>query len=407
MSHSLSQPYAVIASHLSWLSRQPQHVIIAIGIAIAAVATTLTSPPVARLLSVPVFIALAITDIRTRRIRNWVWPPLYAFGITILCLELATLWPLTGSYAVWIGMQLGIGFGLIVPLFYLLWKYRGFGGADFKVVVAAVCIFPLFTPITVAGIQFPLYSQLIISPPLAIVFNGCIGGVYPLWLALRNLANNRISTTMFVTRMMPVEDIDSAHGLIPTTDKLSTRGADIDTIRMYLRWRGLTLSELRAHPNLARDPTTIIETGSPLDGRSQSPLDESEYGTTDFSVATDNVTPPSEATTDTTDTNPTSSTDRCDTEDAIDPQKSSEPPAVDIDSDDGWGVEAFYADMSHPLYRTSREELRTALEMIADPHTDTIQVQVGLPFLVFVAIGICITLIVGNPMNTFMAFVAG
>ena len=154
MSHQTATYRDLITTRLSWLTYPPQHILVAI--ALAAVTTVLGSPELARWLAVPVFLALAITDIRTRRIQNWIWPPMYAFGLTILGIEVAIRWPLSDLYMLWIGIQLGIGFGIIVPLFYLFWKVLGFGGADFKAVLAVACVFPLLSPITVGQIQFPL-----------------------------------------------------------------------------------------------------------------------------------------------------------------------------------------------------------------------------------------------------------
>jgi preflagellin peptidase FlaK len=319
--------------------------VVAIGPVVAPVGDVL------RLVAVPVFGWAAWRDVRTRRVPNETWRPLVAIGVVLFA---ADAWNAAAAGGVtWSRFVLhaGMAVGFVVPLAYLFWRIGGFGGADVKAVM-------------VLALLFPTYPTYLIGPPLSGVLPGSMpvletrigvfsftiltnavlaGAVYPVSVAVRNALAGRISWVMFVGRPIPVERIPDTYGrLLERPDGLTRRGLDLDALRMYLRWRKLTLAELRADPEQHRDPASLpAEPGDPTDGNVRTD------GGTDYR-----------------------------------------------EFEDTWGAEAFLDDIEGSAYGTRPDELRGGVTVLTE--NDVVWVSPGLPFVVPLFLGLITALTVGD-----------
>jgi preflagellin peptidase FlaK len=185
-----------------------------------------------------------------------------------------------------------------------------------------------------------------------------VGLAYPLVLAVRNHLRGHRSLVMFVGKSIPVEALATAYGsLLETPEGFTRTGLDVDALRMYLRWRGLTLTELRADPERYRDPASIPpagERGDPGDGAVADGPPIADGGT-----VADDATDASTAT-----------------------------PA------DPWGAAAFLADIEGDAYGTTPEKLRDGLEVVA--HEETVWLTPGMPFIVPMFVGLVVALVYGD-----------
>jgi len=111
-----------------------------------------TLPDLLRLLAVPVFAWAALRDVRTRRLPNRIWPPLYAFGAVLLVWEGAALWPLAGFEGMRFAVRAAISVLFVAPLGYAFWYLGAFGGADAKALIALALLFPTFPEYARVGI---------------------------------------------------------------------------------------------------------------------------------------------------------------------------------------------------------------------------------------------------------------
>jgi len=248
-----------------------------------------TLPDLLRLIVVPVFAWAALRDVRTRRLPNRMWPPLYAFGVLLLLWEVAVIWPFAGFEGRLFLVQAAISVLFVAPLGYAFWYLGAFGGADAKALIALALLFPTFPAYEVAGAVFPLVETQIGVFSLTILTNTVLLGLaYPLGLAALNLGRGEFSVNAFFARPVSTESLSDRHGRLFEDDTGETRnGLDLDALRMYLRWRGLTLDQLRTEPDRLRDPASVDETFDPTDGGTHvgprtdggAEIDHGAYGT--------------------------------------------------------------------------------------------------------------------------------
>ncbi|MFD1569479.1 prepilin peptidase [Halorubrum laminariae] len=313
-----------------------------------------TLPDALRLLVVPVFAWAALRDVRTRRLPNRLWPPLYLFGALLLVWEVVALWPLAGVEGRLFFVRVAISLLFVAPLGYAFWYLGAFGGADAKALIALAIVFPTFPAYEVAGATLPIVDTQLGVFSLTILTNTVlIGLAYPLGLAVVNLVRGHVAPTMFLARSVSVDSLPDRHGRLFENDEGTTRnGLDLDALRMYLRWRGLTLSDLRADPDHLRDPDSVDETFDPTDG-----------GT--------HVGPR-------TDGGVTGSADGA---------------AV---HDDPWAAERFLDEIDHGAYGTDADTLRGGLAAVA--REDRVLVSPGMPFVVPMAVGLGVSLTYGDAL---------
>lgn len=299
-----------------------------------------------RLFILPVFAWAAWEDHKTRRIPRRIWKPLLGFGILLL------LWD--GWYA-YTGTQFEfyrfllkttISIGVLVPLSYAFYWFGGFGGADAKAFIVIAVFFPSFPTYTIGSYVLPITRPEFPVFSLTIVLNAVlVGALYPLGLFLHNALAGRFSRLMLVGRPVHWTDLDTSHGkLLESTAGTDLGGLDLDALRMYLRWRGVTLRELRENPHNYRDPQSIpATTNPPTDGAvTHSVPMRSDGGT----------------------------------------------------FDDPWGAQRFLDDIDHSAYGTSPDQLRAGLDVVTTQ--STIWISPGIPFIIPVFVGLLVAFTYGD-----------
>ena len=313
----------------------------------------MTLPDLLRLLAVPVFAWAAWEDVETRRIPGWIWYPLLGLGLLLLAWDFLALPADPLSQRLFL-VRVAVSVALLGVLGFGFWYFGALGGADAKAFLTLGVLYPVFPAYDVAGIRFPLLDP----PPLG-VFSLTIltdavllGLVVPLVLFARNATEGRTSLVSFVGRPTPVSDLLATPGrLLETPDGVTRSGLDLDALRMYLRWRGVALADLRAHPDELRRPATLPADPNP---------------------PTDGVVDPE-----------------------ADPDPRGSLPAATFGgpTDDPWGAEAFLDDVGG-AYGTTPEQLRDGLDVVVD--RDSVLVSPGLPFLVPVLAGLLVALVFGD-----------
>ncbi|MDV7350849.1 A24 family peptidase [Halorubrum distributum] len=323
-----------------------------------------TLPDLLRLIVVPVFAWAAIRDVRTRRLPNRLWPPLYLFGALLLVWEIVTIWPLGGFVEMRFLVRVAISLLFVAPLGYAFWYLGAFGGADAKAMIALALVFPTFPAYEVAGIAFPVVDTQLGVFSLTILTNAVLLGLaYPIGLAVRNLVRGEVSSSMFLARPVATDSLPDRHGrLFEDPDGPTRGGVDLDALRMYLRWRGLALADLRAAPDDLRDPDSVGETFDPTDG-----------GT--------HVGP------------------RTDGGRAVDAEADGDVESTadaGRDFDDPWAAERFLDDIDHGAYGTDAATLRDGLDVVA--REDRVLVSPGMPFVVPMTLGLVASLTFGDAL---------
>lgn len=294
-----------------------------------------TIPDLVRLIAVPVLGWAAYRDVRTRRVPNELWGPLALFGALLLVLEglrmrsdpIGSLW----------SIRVALSLGLVVPLSYGFWYLGGFGGADAKAFMVLAVLLPTYPAYQVDSLVLPVVSTDLGVFSLTILTNTVLVALgYPLALAVRNAVAGEWSWAMALGRPTAVDRVPSLHGsLLETPQGLTRDGLDLDALRMYLRWRGISLQDLRADPTL-RDPATLPdEPNDPTDG----------------AVAADG-------------------------------------------SGDPWGAEAFLDDIDHHAYGTTPQHLRDGLDVLVK--RDRVWITPGIPFIVPTFVGLLVALTIGD-----------
>jgi len=313
-----------------------------------------TLPDALRLFVVPVFAWAALRDVRTRRLPNRLWPPLYAFGALLLAWEIATRWPLTGFEGVRFAVRVAISLLFVAPLGYAFWYLGAFGGADAKALIAIAILFPTFPEYAVAGLILPLVDTQFGVFSLTVLTNTVLLGLaYPVGLGGINLLRGERSATMFFARPVATDSLPDRHGRLFEDDAGSTRnGLDLDALRMYLRWRGATLADLRENPDRFRDPDSVGETHDPTDGGTH--VGPRTDGGAVTGVDGESVTA------------------------------------------DPWAAERFLEEIDHGAYGTDAETLRGGLAVVA--RKDRVLVSPGMPFVVPMAVGLVVSLTYGDAL---------
>ncbi|THE65385.1 A24 family peptidase [Salinadaptatus halalkaliphilus] len=330
-----------------------------------------TTPDLLRLLVLPVFAWVAVRDIKTRRVSSEVWIPLAVLAGVLLVWDGWLAWEAGGT--VWTHefvLPAAISVGFVVPIAYLFWWFGGFGGADAKALLVLAVLFPTIPQYTLGEVSLPLATPAIGAFSFTILVNAVLVGVLvPVALAIRNGAAGRFGAVMFVGWPIAWDRVPEAHGrLLETPAGISRGGLDLDALRMYLRWRGLTLAAVRDDPATYRDPATVpAEPNPPTDG----------------AVTAD---PRSDG------GSPLEATPGPDSRSEGDADRDSRPDPGTFD--DPWGAEAFLEDIDHSAYGTTAEELRDGLDVLAD--AETVWISPGTPFLVPIFVGLVIAFTYGD-----------
>ncbi|GAA0296463.1 A24 family peptidase [Halarchaeum salinum] len=330
-----------------------------------------TVPDLLRLLAVPAFAYGAYRDIETRRVPDLLWPPLLVLGVVCLAIEgwnalhapnAFTLRAFALRTVVSLLIVGGLGvFFYVVPV--------GFGGADAKALVTISVLLPTYPTYYFDGFVLPHVPTTIRVFALTVLTNALILGMaYPLYLLCSNAARGEVASVMAVGKRVPVERLPVEHGSL-LEDREGTHftgGLDLDALRMYCRWRGVTLADLRDDPEL-RDPATLpAEPNDPTDGM---------VTKGDGDVRTDGGT--------------TTSAD-----DTIDTGRASVDTDREGNHDDPWGAAAFLDDIEGSAYGTSPASLREGLDVVTE--REAVWITPGTPFFVTLCLGLIVAFTYGD-----------
>jgi len=327
--------------------------------------TVLGSPPadLLRLVAVPVFGWAAYRDVRTRRVPNRVWLPLVLLGVALLLWDVQTVAtgaaPGGDAARELFFLRVALSLGMVAPLGYLFYWFGGFGGADAKALIVLAVFFPTFPTYYLPTAALPLTQTTVGVFSLTILTNTVVvGAAYPLAVAVKNAATGHVGRAMFLGKPVPAGEVDEEYGsLLQTSEGFTRRGLDLDALRMYLRWRGCSLAEVRADPDAHRDPASLpADPNPPGDGAvTDDPGAEGGSGdTSDGAVAG----------------------------------------GIDVADDDPWGAAAFLDDIEGDAYGTTPETLRDGLEVLAT--AEVVWVSPGLPFVVPIFVGLLVSLLYGD-----------
>jgi len=329
-----------------------------------------STPDLLRLLAVPVFGWAAYRDIKTRRVPNKTWLPLAALAVALLVWDSYTVLTGPASQRIFF-IRVAISLGFVIPLSYGFWLMGGFGGADAKAFMLVALLFPVYPYYYLPTTAVPLAPSALGVFSLTILSNTVLAGVvYPLGVAAGNVARGRFSTVMFFGKPVPVESLAEEYGrLLQSPDGFTRRGLDLDALRMYLRWRGATLADIRADPDGHRNPDSLpAQPNPPGDG----------------AIATDGGEPGDPR----SDGGQASgSADQFGTAGTADP----------------WGAERFLDDIAGSAYGTSPEQLRGGLELLA--RVDEVWISPGIPFLVPMFVGLVVSLVYGDMLYSLLSAV--
>ncbi len=333
-------------------------------------------PDLLRLLAVPALGWAAWRDVKVRRVPNRVWYPLAALGVALLAWEAWQLGLLGGPTTVETQLfvvRVAVSLGMVVPLSYLIWRLGGFGGADAKAMIALAVLVPTFPTyvLTVGGDPFvfpPAAGRSALGVfSLTVLTNAALlSATYPAYLGVRNLLAGDRSRLAFVGKRVPATSIPDRHGsLLETPDGYTRRGLDLDALRMYLRWRGVALSDLRADPGRYRDPASLPdEQNDPTDGA---------------------IVPEGEIATDGGESVP------WDVDSDGDDRADERPTAAAYD--DPWGAEAFLDDVGS-AWGTTAADLRGGLAVLTT--RNRVWYSPGIPFIVPIFLGLIVGLLYGD-----------
>ncbi|NKE36966.1 peptidase A24 [Natronococcus sp. JC468] len=319
-----------------------------------------TVPDLLRLLAVPVFGWAAVRDARTRRIPSTLWIPLALLGAVLLVWEGALargIGPTVWRYEFLVPAAISLGF--VVPFAYLCWWIGGFGAADGKALLVLAVLFPTAPQYGVGSWSVPVATSPLGAFSFTILTNTVLVALaIPFALAARNAAAGRFTRLMFVGRPVDWDRVPTTHGkLLSAPAEDAGGGLDLDALRMYLRWRGLTLAAVRERADRVRDPATLPAAPNPP---------------TDGAVG---------------------ARPRTDGDGALEGTSAASSPEP-REYDDPWGAEAFLEDIDGTAYGTTPTELRAGLEALAT--RDRVWVSPGMPFLVPLALGLVIALAYGD-----------
>ncbi len=327
--------------------------------------TSIAPPDLLRLVAVPVFAWVAVRDIKTRRVSSGVWIPLAGLGGLLLVWDGWRAWNAGGF--VWTHeflLPAAISLGFVVPIAYLFWWFGGFGGADAKALMVIALLFPTLPTYAVGSWTFPVAPTPIGSLSFTILTNAVVVGSLFRWCWRSETlqpGESRPSWSSAGRSLGSGADCTRDAARDPTG--LTRSGLDLDALRMYLRWRGLSLAEIREYSDQYRDPSTLPEQPNPPTDGAVTAEVRGDGGRVE--VAEDAAS-------------------------ALEDAERDETPSYE----DPWGAETFLADIDGSAYGTKPDELRNGLEVLTE--AETVWISPGTPFLVPVFVGMVIALVYGD-----------
>jgi archaeal preflagellin peptidase FlaK len=325
-----------------------------------------------RLLAVPAFAWVAWRDLTTRRVADRVWVALGVLAVVALAWELLSVGGFDRRFVL---VRAAVSVGVVVPLSYVFWRLGGFGGADAKAFMTISVLFPTYPAYGLIGITIPQVETAIGVFSLTIVTNTVLVGIcYPLALAISNARAGEFALRGFVAKRVSTASVTERYGRLFGVGS-SGSGLDLDALRMYLRWRGLSLADLRDDRPAYRDPRSLpTDPNPPGDGAIGAPTADGGGRSSDVAVGA--VAGAGGTTTE-------SDTAR---------------EASAREYDDPWGAATFLSTIDSGAYGTTPDELRAGLDRLTS--AETVWITPGIPFLLPLFVGLCVAFTYGDLLFT-------
>lgn len=323
------------------------------------------TPDLLRLFALLPLAWAAWSDHHTRRVDRRVWAVLIVIGAVAAVWQVNRIAPIhtVDEYRTLTQLILVppvTGFVAIV-----LHRSGAFGGADAKALFALGLVYPAPVEyvVPILSVQLPIYQTQIAI--VAISFYGLLFGIVLFLLRMwyRNFSRGGRSLKSLVTCEIPVSSIPETPGQMRWSDEeLNSHKLDLDALRMYLRWRGLSVADLIQQADILRDERLLETTYEVDDGVIASKITAKHpLASEDFSERG----------------NP----------EVADQQ-------VAIAEGDTWGADIFLGSINHNAYGTTSEELRRGLEHVQDKQT--IRIQPAFPLIVPLFLGVAAAVTVGD-----------
>lgn len=320
-----------------------------------------------RLVAIPVFGWAAYRDVKTRRVPNRTWYPIAALAFVLLIWDGYVAFQADDRLFF---LQVALSLGFIIPLVTAFYYMGSFGGADAKAFYVLAVLFPAYPVYYLPSVALPLHPTPVGVFSLTILSNTVVAGVlYPVGLAVSNLLRGNLGLLMAIGRPIAADRLPEEYGImLETPSGVTRRGLDLDALRMYLRWRGCSLADLRADPDQFRDPASLpAETNPPTDGNVVTDGGHEEAGPTPSGESVRETVPADETI-----------------------PRFESPGAAD----DPWGAAAFLDDIETGAYGTTPETLRDGLDVVVSE--DEVWISPGIPFIVPMFVGLLISLLYGD-----------
>jgi preflagellin peptidase FlaK len=224
------------------------------------------------LVVLPVFLYASYRDIKERLVRNWVWYPIFAYGLVLLCYDLYA-----GTLSFLAPWAIGnVLFATVVGVF--LFKTHIFGGADMKAVWGLGLLFPTYPALVVAPRVLP---PVLAAPQnvmnlfaLTILANtALVAMVWPVYTFIKNVHNGTSQLhrpgLMFTAERVSLDDAFDNHGrILPVwafesagpLSRLKTlimfvvNGLDTKSVQDYIGWHNETADEPISKPSQIETP---------------------------------------------------------------------------------------------------------------------------------------------------------
>jgi len=215
------------------------------------------SPDLLRLLIIPAFVFGGWLDYKSRRVYNEFWIPLIGLSFIVLFWDMVLL--ILESYSAGTAiytsadlskffLSLSLSIIIIPSLVYSLWEYGLLGdGADIKAFAFLAVFFPQQPQYTLLGHQLPIVDSITPIFTLTILANSFILMSFPvLGLVAWNILHGRTESWIYHGIHTKVTNLNNIDGYL--FEQGSSLYVDLDILRLYLRWRGISIPELIEEP---------------------------------------------------------------------------------------------------------------------------------------------------------------
>lgn len=327
-----------------------------------------TGPDLLRLLAIPILAWAAWSDYHTRRVDPKLWPILIVIGIVASIWQITQIAPLRTVTELQILTRIVLVPPIIGFVAAVLYNLGSLGGADVKALFTISLLYPATVQyeLPLLGVSFPVFENPFLIMALTIIVNAFIFATfYPLIMWHRNLKREGLSRSIIDSELKSLPELTTTAGQLKGKNADGdTFILDLDTLRMYLRWRGLDIQELKGRGESLRNPETITTTYKINDGAIESSADAGYFATpAHFEPERTNIA-----------------------------DTSFEPP--EQPTDDPWGATNFFQSINHDGYGATPQDLRNGLDHLIE--NDQVRVLPAFPLIVPLFIGLLVSLTIGD-----------